>query len=200
MAFIAGRAAVSARGIDEDLPKIRRFALATGLLLSVYVFAGVQLASTVKVSVLGVELAVAQPRVLVLGFVVVCLYAAVRFWYYGIVMSISPGRARRDLLRRNQLPGGNPPLQGPLSDSYVSTLQSQAEQEVRLYFPLVGGHRRVTAQVERSGEVARIAVTAPPWSTRLLCWWQNVDYTAPLWLNAVAIISYGIGFVWSLVR
>jgi len=196
--FVAGRAAVSARGIDEGLPKIRRFALATGLLLLMYVLAEVQLTSTVKVSLLGVELTVGRPRFLVLGFLVVCLYAAARFWYYGIVMSISPGRARRDLLVRHQLPGGNPPPQGPVSDSYLSTLRSQAEQEVRLYFPSVRGRRLVTAQVEQSGETARINVTTPPCSTRLLCWWQNVDYTAPLWLNVVAILCYCVGLVWPL--
>lgn len=158
---------------------------------------------------------VSQPELLPIGLVLVSFYSFVSYGYYAFMLAMSPYRTRRDII--NELNSWEPEFTagskvnmyfGPtkfetspwysdreMAQSYVDNLPNA--------FPKVLG-ARVSAKiisdqrVDYDGEVCRTyAVEIEiPIRCRLAAVLQDVDYSMPMWLNAVALIAYG----WALCR
>ena len=83
---------------DAHLEKLRRFALASGTLLFVYLVAGIVIKPDADISVFGFPFRIARPDLLPLGLAAASFLGALRFQYYGIWLATSPHRRRRDLI------------------------------------------------------------------------------------------------------
>ena len=77
-----------------DLQKIRRFALAVGLVLITYSVA-LEFNFDEEVRPLGLPFKVVEPWLLPIGLMLTSFYGLLRFWYYGCLLTASPARRRR---------------------------------------------------------------------------------------------------------
>ena len=102
-----------AASAPPDLGRLRRFSLAVGIVLAVYSSAGVTLDPDRAISLFGLPLKVATPSIITFGLVIASIYGLVRFWYYGVMLTESPGAMRRRHLRHIKRvaegPGSGPP-------------------------------------------------------------------------------------------
>jgi hypothetical protein len=90
--------------VDQaHIEKLRRFALAVGLIVLTRAVAGISFAEGATVTVLGIPFRVARPDLLPFGFAAAAAYGALRFHYYAIMLATSPYRQRSDLLDSLQL-------------------------------------------------------------------------------------------------
>lgn len=93
-----------------DYSHLRRFALATGLVLFGVSVAGISLDPSSEVELLGLSFSVARPNLFPYVLLLASSYALVRFYYYGVLVTRSPYAARRDLMDRlvchQRAPGG----------------------------------------------------------------------------------------------
>lgn len=83
---------------QAHIEKLRRFALAMGLIVLTWAVAGISLAAGATVTVLGIPFRVSRPELLPFGFAAAAVYGALRYHYYAIMLATSPYRLRRDLL------------------------------------------------------------------------------------------------------
>ena len=81
-----------------DLERLRRFALAIGLVTLTYGVAGISLTAGSTVSPFGIPFTISRPDFLPVGLAIASLYAAARFYYYGFMIRKSPFARRKDLL------------------------------------------------------------------------------------------------------
>ncbi len=161
-----------------DLRKIRRFALAVSLVLITYGLA-LEFDSTQGVQPLGLPFKVVKPELLPIGLMLASLYGAVRFWYFGCLLTDSPSRMRTGLQRR---------ADGLVNDERgpgIPTPEFQAEFKKSFPQILRGRRARIHYGVER-GQVTHLAVEIP-WEVRVATVGEQIDYTAPIWLNIVAL-------------
>ena len=159
----------------DDLPKLRRFALAVGVVLFTYAIAGVELKSPAEISPLGIPLVVRRPNILGIGLVITSVYATLRYWYYGTVRLVSPVRARRDL-RHRRIPGGDQDLIG--SGGYSLGLKR--------YFPRFRGREATVIGQPGKPELSM------PLGVRALACLEDIDFTAPIWVNVIALATYAV--------
>ena len=82
---------------EPDLQKLRRFALAIGLVLITYSIA-LEFDPGEGVRPLGLPFKVVRPELLPIGLILASVYGAVRFWYYGTMKGESPARHRQRLV------------------------------------------------------------------------------------------------------
>ena len=175
----------------DETPKLRRFALTIGLMLFTYSIAGVQLDSPAKMSPLGVPLIVSRPRLLDVGLLLASLWAVGRFWYYGMVLNVSPLRARRRL-RRGILPDGRP-------DDNINAHAQQFELSTVRYFPSLG-RRRVQVGLVADPKTRPSIQSVPVMTRYLLVPLENLDFLAPIWVNVCAWLAYALFVLWGWGR
>lgn len=174
-------------GNDLELSKMRRFALAIGLVLLTYALAGVELQSPTEITPLGIPLVVKRANLLGIGLVLAALYAGTRYWFHAIVLTVSPMQARRRLRR------GQYPFHTGLETGIE--FAEAIEKATNRYFPSVGGK---AARPAFDFEVGTAFLTSPasfkiekvPYRNRVLASLENLDYTAPVWLNVLAVAMY----------
>ncbi len=178
---------------DFELSKSRRFALAIGLVLLTYALAGVELKSPAEIAPLGIPLVVKRANLLGIGLVLAALYAGTRYWFHAIVLTVSPMRARRRL-RRGQYPFHAGPVTGI---EFAEAIEKATDR----YFPSVGGKApRLAFDFEvgtgflTSGSSFKIEKV--PCRNRVLAGLENLDYTAPVWLNVLAVATYFGAWRW----
>lgn len=192
--------------MTPDIERLRRFALIIGLILISYTAAGVQLEHGAKVSVFGLPFVIRRPELLPLGLMLASAYALTRFYYYGLMLSHSPQRRRKDLLHKLHGEGGRGTYTGSVffGPAVYSTTPLRSDwnvvnaqlQETIAAFPKIW-NKRPTGEIEphhfadedgneRTAYEAK--VTIPFWC-RLAALFQDIDYTAPVWLNLVALIT-----------
>jgi hypothetical protein len=82
----------------EHLEKLRRFSLTVALALITVLAAGLTLPPNERIPLFGVPLAISRPTLLPLGFAIASFLSAIRFYYYGHMIGISPHHRRRELL------------------------------------------------------------------------------------------------------
>src|SRR5258707_863194 len=85
-----------------DIAKLRRFSLTVALILLALILADVKVEVPLRVSPLGVPLIINRPDLLTVSLAIAAIYSTLRFVYYGMFVSPSPMRARRDLLSRTE--------------------------------------------------------------------------------------------------
>jgi len=191
--------------MTPDIERLRRFALVIALVLISYAAAGVQLEHGAKIALLGFPFVIHRPELLPVGLILTSAYAVARFYYYGLMLSHSPQRRRKDLLHKLHGHGGRGTYTGsvffgpmtysttPLRSNW-NLVNEQLEETISA-FPKVW-NIRPTGEIEphrfadedgneRTAYGAKITI---PFLCRLAALFQDIDYTAPVWLNLAALI------------
>jgi len=187
-----------------DLEKLRRFSLAAGLILIGYIAAGVELEAGARLSVLGVPFIIRRPELLPLCLALTSIYGLARFYFYGFMLARSPQRHRKDLLHKLHGHGRlgiyrGSVFIGPTHYSTTPSIQDRAAVEAQLKeiisaFPKVwrsipSGTIEQHWGIDDNDEpyfVYNAEVTIP-FASRAAALLQDLDYSAPVWLNVVAL-------------
>jgi hypothetical protein len=209
---------------DTNLGKLRTFALTAGLLLVTYVAAGISVEPNVHISAFGVPFRVNRPNLLPAGLALASLCGAVRFYYYGLMLVASPRRKRRDLINgltvhsdEYDRPGepikavifasGSkiPMYWGPRKFSAPASHYDRdlMEKHARAFdnaFPKFAGARAYAQAVterfpDDEGQPIYDVEIVVPRRCRIAAIFEDLDYTAPVWLNTLALLL----FVWTLL-
>jgi hypothetical protein len=177
---------------DQEIGKLRRFALAVGLVLFTVAIAGVELESPATIHPLGIPLHVKRPNVLGIGLCLASIYATTRYWFYGFVVAASPIQIRRRIR-----------LGKPLGFRIESP--SEFERTVkrlvsRYYPPLRGrGAEFIPGTNDEPIQALRL-----PLRSRVLGQLENLDYLAPVLVNGIALATYlgsaGFAKAYAVVR
>jgi len=88
------------RARRPDQARLRRFALAMGLILVSYALAGITLQPDATVNLFGMPFHIARPQLLPYILVLASIYGLLRFYYYSVLAIRSPYSTRRELLNR----------------------------------------------------------------------------------------------------
>lgn len=139
-----------------------------------------------------------------MALVLASIYGMFRFYYYGFMLGHSPQRHRKDALRKLHATGtigtyDGSVFLGPAAYSTTPSIEDRHNVETQLseiinVFPK-GWHFRPQGSVEAvrgiddHGEVYTVyhAEIAIPFACRVAAFLQDLDYSAPVWLNLVAI-------------
>ena len=181
--------------MNPDLEKLRRFALASGLVLIVYSLAAVELDTGEAIHPLGIPLKINRPEYLGIGLVIASLWGMFRFLYYGAWKTESPARKRTPLLKAL--------LQKRPEFSSLGDVEKWADNLRRL-LPRLPGFR-ITAEsrpkrLEEEGPSDLAVISASrlvvdriniPWPFYVAARIEDIDYFAPVWLNVAALGLWG---------
>ncbi len=178
---------------NPEIIRLRRFSLAFGLLLVTFSVAGVEIDSPARIAPLGIPLVLKRPDLLGIGLTLGSVYGLLRYWYYGILVGLSPRRAR-NRLENGTLVDGAVTMDGSSSFSIMPGFREEAKRQVDRYFPTIPG--RAMPQIEVGGDDSgfHIKLTVPFYS-RLLALLYDIDYYAPIWVNLIAISVYFVVFI-----
>lgn len=185
-----------------ELTKLRRFALATGLVLLSYSVAGIELKPGAEASLFGVPFVIIRPELLPFGLVLASVYGLLRFYYYGLMLSDSPYRYRKDLLSKLQVKDQTGRYKGSVYKTASESDREHLERQTKTIieaFPKFAGRRvsdnvkSVNVNVHKVGPANggehyfyEAEITIPRWC-RLIALVEDIDYTLPIWLNIVAL-------------
>ena len=174
----------------DDPVKLRRFALTLAAILFAFALVGLQVRP--EVQYLGVPFIVRRPHLLPLALIGVAVWAMIRFWYYAMVLNVSPIRARREL-RKGNLPDGQR-VSAPDPEGRSSVVDAALGR----YYPSPVGESFVEYEMQSSSKPWTFAIKHIPLRNKLLAFGESVDYTAPLWLTALAVGAVIISARWPL--
>jgi len=160
--------------MDTELSKLRRFALAIGLVLFLYSIAGVRLASPATITPLGIPLVITNPGVFEWGLVVASIYGALRYWYYGYVKNVSPSKARRLLF----------------NGEYKVTDAWQMSEVASRYLPGMEHYVSIVKTTLNEKWAGAAGAEKLKGAARFWVPLDMVDFTAPIWLNAMPSLSF----------
>jgi hypothetical protein len=175
---------------SPDLSRIRRASLAASLSLGAVSVAKVAIAAPLDISPFGIPLTVESPDAIVVALAICCVYFAMRYYYYGILVRVSPMRARR-LLRSGR------PAHATTLTSDLMAFTKEVDGEVDRYFPNVGADH-VTFTTSISGDTCSISPVQVSRTAHVLCWLETIDYLLPiigvvgavgLWLGGACIVG-----------
>lgn len=167
---------------DANVARLRRFALIVALILLAYSLAGGRILKTGHISfTLGLAIDFSRPYFLERGLVLLSIYALCRYAYYALIKSLTPWEARQQLEVGKFGPIWTPPYnEGPAIRAIASR-----------YLP--GMEAQTTVVKRLNTEYGYVGVSGagkyPP-RVRFWIWLDNLDYTAPIWLNAMSIVVY----------
>lgn len=183
-----------------ELARLRRFALAAGIILLTYALAAVELDVGETVRPLGVPLRISHPEWLGIGIAAAAAYGMLRFWYYGVMTSESPAARRRRVLadagigrdfsavREINVPDHN-------RDSLTQHFQGAFPRVLGASVTLSLAHPDDTARdvQETLGfdPVPQVKSLNVPMRVRVAMWCEQADYTAPIWFNIAALATWG---------
>lgn len=168
-----------------DLDKLRRFSLTTALILITYVSAGVDVDTIHAVSILGLPLMIRRPNLIIIGLIIASLYGTARYWYYAFLHKPSPRKRRRRFLK-NFTPSGQPDLYRgavPMTTDEIAPLKRELP-DIFPELPRVAPALTV-GQPPKSGGSGVILFV--PRRIRQAAWFEDLDYSAPIWLNLLAL-------------
>ena len=202
---------------EPGIEKLRRFALAVGLILLTYSLAGISMKPDSEISVIGLTFKVSRPELLPVGLVIASLYSMIRFYYYGFMLKKSPYRLRRDAIEGliNLGPSFRRSLRGLKRKRVSVYFGSIKEFESRTWdedrtkveayvadfpniFPKFAGARasailKYDQSRDEDGEPAGIGYTAtvsiPLWC-RLAAMVQDIDYFLAIGLNVISLAIF----------
>jgi len=163
---------------DREIGKLRRFALAVGLVLFTVAIAGVELDSPTIIHPLGIPLHVKRPDVLGIGLCLASVYATTRYWFYGFILTTSPIQYRRRIRRGKSL---------GLHIASPTEFNRAVEQIVARYYPPLRGKGPEFKPGTNEEPIQELRL---PLRLRVLGELENLDYLAPLLVNAIALVTY----------
>jgi len=174
-----------------DAAKLRRFALTIGIILFTYGIAGVKLETPAHIEPLGIPFELTRPNLLGFGLLLASIYSSLRYYYYCMVLTMSPMKARHVL--RN----GQPPHRLKGDDSP----QVEANAIVERYYPGLRFPEDYKTVFEPGKPLTWTGVEIKPISwkkrTRWLVLGEDIDLLLPLLVNGAAILAYLGSFVFS---
>jgi len=184
-----------------DLEKLRRFCLTIALILITYVCAGITIDTVRSVSVLGLPVLIIRPDLIVIGLIIASIYGTLRYGYYGFLRTRSPRKQRNKFLRNFGFASegkrhGQQVYVGPPLDP--SAFQNLQEELLAVYPELPKLGAIASKSHLPSGQVKKIHLIIPKGIHRA-AWFEDFDYSAPIWLNIAAIslaITYLLVSVW----
>ncbi len=174
---------------NPEITRLRRFSLAFGLLLVTFSVAGVEIDSPATISPLGIPLVLKRPGLLGIGLVLGSVYSLLRYWYYGILVGLSPRRARKRL-ENGTLTDGSITINGSIGINSIQHFHEEARRQVDRYFPTIPGWAEPQTDVTGDSGGFHIRITTVPFYIRILALLHDVDYYAPIWVNLIAISVY----------
>jgi hypothetical protein len=196
---------------EPDLEKLRRFALAVGLITLTYSVTGIYLSPGTDISLVGMKFGIARPGLLPIGIVLASVYATARLYYYGFMLKKSPYRIRREILDslrclKDSRAGKDkkiPMYFGPteFETNFADYDPIRIEKYITDFpdvFPKFAGavhffqHKQDHVQTMEGKTVTLHGgkVTIPI-RCRLAASIQDVDYSLPVWLNVTSLCIFG---------
>jgi hypothetical protein len=166
---------------SHDVERIRVFSLTVALILLTYSAAGFQMQAPANVTPLGIPLTIRRPELLPIALVVSAIYSTMRYVYFGMLVQPSPIRARKRLMSGSRADTTTTP-------AGLDALHAQVSEEVHRYFPRFG-KKRVVFEITEIGDTLRLKVDVPL-TIRLISRFEDLDFLAPIWANALAIASW----------
>jgi hypothetical protein len=180
----------------SDLEKLRRFCLAIALILITYVLAGVRVDSSKTVSLLGLPRTIVRPELIPIRLIIASVYSTGRFWYYGLMLRSSPRKTRTRFLAAFQ---NEPNKRGTYRVVLTSAGQNDWIQEqfekVLPQFPRRRAELRRIKVPQQGGEDRPGFVLEVPRRILLASYFEDLDYTSPIWLNVAALILAGCSLI-----
>lgn len=165
---------------EISIQKLRRFSLIFGLILFTYSIAGVELETPARISPLGIPFILRRADLLGYGLLLGSLYGLLRYWYYAILIGLSPRRARKAILSGTFTDGS-----APRFESSSGAEVERARKEIERYFPLLPLQKNRIEFTLSSEE--GIVLNDVPLSSKILSLIHDIDYYSPIWVNLVAI-------------
>ena len=170
--------------MNVDLDKARRFALVVGLLLITYATA-IEFDASRTINPLGLPFKVVKPELLPIGLVLASVFSALRFAYYGYLATPNPAPSSRRKWLQDYLDKGrdiDEALKYEVSFLSIDEYRNVRDDLYRL-FP-------AAKLVSSRDEIPNLRVTLSRW-TRPLQFIADLDFTAPIWVNAAALLIFG---------
>ena len=87
-------------------------------------------------------------------------------------------------------------LPGEPSAMSADLFHYKAKEKVGRYFPVTGDQKKNIYSVRHRGGTGTIVLGELPFSTKVLVFIENVDYTAPIWANFIAILLFFAKYWW----
>lgn len=165
-----------------DLAKLRLLALALAVLIITLVLAGVKLDVPAHISPLGIPLTIERPDLLTVGLITAAAYTTLRYIYYGMLVSPSPRRARRDLSTRSKQ---------SLTEGLKAfdVFRTEVQEDIDRCFPRIG-RARVTYEAVFDASGARVTHMEIPRIVRFVCLLEDFDFLLPV------VANIGAGSLW----
>lgn len=187
-----------------NLEKIRRFSLASGIILITYYAALVEISSPLSLSVLGIPFKIKNPNYISIGVILCSFLSMLRFMFYGTLIKRAPYTIQRKLTLNKcadtHSDGTKTFINLLKGETYEYEIVCYSEEDYKTYydelesvFPHIAHGNGVKGDTINDGtESNKFKVGYIHFNitrkTRILSFFLNVDYTAPIWLNAIAII------------
>ena len=175
---------------QPDIEKLRRFSLGSGLVLITYFVAIVKPSSAVSFPFLGLTFNIMNPKYISIGFILASIYGLIRYSLYGMIIERSPSKTRKQLLSGKLV-----------KDAYEINVQSKNDvddvlKKLEYAFPSIskdGGGIEVNEFMAPLFKEQRVSISyriryKPTRRTNMLAICHDIDYTAPIWVNIVALM------------
>lgn len=172
---------------SENIQKLRRSALAFGLILLCYSLAEIKINTQETVKPIGIPLNINNPNLLGIGLLLGTIYGLCRYWLYAIILGLSPRKARKRLSSGYLIDLGINNNSNNMSETDFGTY---ARKDIDLIFPKYP-KKHISFTVEKdSAGIFRIKITRIPKVIHLLAHIQDLDFYSPIWFNLLAIYYY----------
>ena len=171
--------------MTPDLQKLRRFALAIGLVLITYSVAGVELAADETVHPLGFPFKISRPELLPIGLMLASAYGLLSFLYYGTMLTESPARKRsryRSFVRAVVTEEGRVEFINRFHSTFPRVYKKHVKVSIKVPGYVGGSYLVEDVQI--------------PWIVNFVARLEEINYLAPIWINVIALGLAGWRLVW----
>lgn len=155
------------------------------LILITYVSAGLSLNTAHDAAVLGIPVTVRRPNLVILGLIIAALYGTARYVYYAFLHRRSPRKCRKRFMR-NFEPTPQPGVYRATSALTLSQIEILKSELTGVFPELPHVKPIIPIGHEPPDPDHRVMLFVPPEITKA-SWFEDFDYLAPVWLNAVAL-------------
>lgn len=172
----------------DDLIRLRRFALLTGLILAFYSLAGITIESSNTIHPFGVPFRIIRPDLVHFALVIASVYAALRYYFFAFMVQRTPYRKRQQLREDAKAAEG-------LSFSYEArsgdNARSISNELHELYpkFLMARPRGEILIPPNEGNTLCQVHIVIPR-RCRAGAWFSDLDYSLPILVNLVAWVLY----------
>ena len=180
--------------MERDLVKLRRFALAIGLILITYVLAEVRIGPQPKWAPLGIEFIIGNPKLIPIGLAFASLYQGLSFLFYGMLRIDPPWVARKKELAKAT--GDRMSSSGYWLAKHPVTADPKLVRNMQNWlsehsYPHVDWSRFRPETFKNAEGVDSLRLVVPFYA-KLYVFLDDLDFSAPVWVNALALLLLGL--------